>query len=133
MANEYGVSASTLGKWFPSAIPFASSARVDSALIASVVTSVAIDIQSALYPSVPNDSHIGTHNAPIAYAWLAKTLELGVVIRLMETTDTGDSATLDAWRGEFTERMSTLRNRPKTVLADVGNFQQASRTVSLWR
>lgn len=133
MANEYGVSASTLGKWFPSAIPFASSARVDSALVASVVTSVAIDIQSALYPSVPNDSHIGTHNAPIAYAWLAKTLELGVVIRLMETTDTGDSATLDAWRGEFTERMSTLRNRPKAVLADVGSFQQAARTVSLWR
>lgn len=132
-ANEYGVTPTTLGKWFPSAIPFASSARVDSTLVSSVISSVAIDLQAALYPVVPNDGDIRATSAPIAYAWLGKTLELGTVIRLMESTDVGDAQTLEAWRAEFTERMATLRNKPKTVLADLSSFQQSSRMVSLWR
>ena len=132
-ANEYGVTAATMPQWFPTAIPFASSARVDSTLVASIVTSVAGDIQAALYESCPNDSEITATTAPIAYAWLGKTLALGTAIRIMESVDVGADGTLSAWRDEFAERMRTLRDKPRAVLADLASFRPKSRTVSLWR
>lgn len=132
-ANTYGVTHATLQDWFPQAIRFAEAARIDSTLVTSWITRLSEDVRAALYQHHPNDEEITAASAPIAYAWLANTLAVGVAAKVGELAAESDPATVEAWRNEYATRLERLTRWPKTVLGDLSTFRSTGWTVSLDR
>src|SRR3972149_673310 len=103
-ANTYGVTYSTVQQFFPSAIPFAASARVDDGLVTSWIANISEDLRADLYPALTNDEDITSTAAPVAYGYMSRLLALGVAVKILQLSGGADTILTEQLIAEYADK-----------------------------
>jgi hypothetical protein len=120
MANVYAVTHDTVREeFFPGVATFATGTRPTATTATRIIARVSASIDAALLSVGIASADIDSVGEPVAYAWLADTLSLGVAARLAGVGSLGVEAdAVKRWADEFEARLAKIRENPEAVVPD---------------